>query len=88
MIISVEIDLSYISLYVCVDIMSKLSDILFFCIFVVVVVAWGAGKSLKIEEVEVSPPQAMEVRIKVHYTALYATQRFFFSGKQRQEISN
>jgi hypothetical protein len=59
MIISVEIDLSYISLYVCVDIMSKLSDI-FFCIFVVDVVAWGAGKSLKIEEVEVAPPQATE----------------------------
>ncbi|CAB4307412.1 unnamed protein product [Prunus armeniaca] len=28
-------------------------------------VAWGAGKPLVIEEVNVNPPQAMEIRIKV-----------------------
>jgi alcohol dehydrogenase len=33
-------------------------------------VAWGAGEALVIEEVEVSPPQAMEIRIKVVCTSL------------------
>nr|ACG37463.1 hypothetical protein [Zea mays] len=28
-------------------------------------VAWEAGKPLSIEEVEVAPPQAMEVRVKI-----------------------
>ena len=31
-------------------------------------VCWGAGEELKIEEVEVAPPQANEVRIKILYT--------------------
>ena len=31
-------------------------------------VCWGAGEPLKIEEVEVAPPQAHEVRIKILYT--------------------
>ena len=31
-------------------------------------VAWAAGELLKIEQVDVAPPQAMEVRIKIHYT--------------------
>jgi len=47
------------------------------CTFVTAVVAWGAGEPLKIEEVEVAPPQAMEVRIKVHYTALCHTDLYF-----------
>ncbi|CAL9031821.1 unnamed protein product [Prunus brigantina] len=33
-------------------------------------VAWGAGKPLVIEEVNVNPPQAMEIRIKVVCTSL------------------
>lgn len=33
-------------------------------------VAWGAGEAMVIEEVEVSPPQPMEIRIKVVATAL------------------
>ncbi|CAL2261937.1 unnamed protein product [Prunus armeniaca] len=33
-------------------------------------VAWGAGKPLVIEEVNVNPPQAMEIRIKVACTSL------------------
>uniref|UniRef100_K7MH10 Alcohol dehydrogenase-like N-terminal domain-containing protein n=1 Tax=Glycine max TaxID=3847 RepID=K7MH10_SOYBN len=33
-------------------------------------VAWGAGEALVIEEVEVSPPQPMEIRIKVVSTSL------------------
>jgi len=31
-------------------------------------VCWGAGQPLKIEEVEVTPPRAHEVRIKILYT--------------------
>jgi len=33
-------------------------------------VAWGAGEPLVMEEVEVSPPQPMEIRIKVVSTSL------------------
>ncbi|BFG32554.1 hypothetical protein CerSpe_188290 [Prunus speciosa] len=33
-------------------------------------VAWGAGKPLVVEEVNVNPPQAMEIRIKVVCTSL------------------
>lgn len=31
-------------------------------------VAWEAGKPLSIEEVEVAPPEAHEVRVKVNQT--------------------
>lgn len=31
-------------------------------------VCWGAGEPLKIENVEVAPPRAHEVRIKILYT--------------------
>lgn len=34
-------------------------------------VCWGAGEPLKIEEVEVAPPQAHEVRIKILYTGRF-----------------
>lgn len=33
-------------------------------------VAWGAGEAMRIEDVEVSPPQASEIRIKVVSTSL------------------
>jgi len=33
-------------------------------------VCWGPGQDLKIEEVEVAPPKAHEVRIKILYTGL------------------
>jgi len=49
-------------------------------------VAWGAGEPLKIEEVEVAPPQTMEVRIKVHYTALCHTDLVFWQGKAGQTL--
>lgn len=32
--------------------------------------AWGAGEALVMEEVEVSPPQSLEIRIKVVSTSL------------------
>lgn len=31
-------------------------------------VCWGAGEPLKVENVEVTPPEAHEVRIKILYT--------------------
>ena len=31
-------------------------------------VCWGAGEPLKIEDVEVAPPRAHEVRVKILYT--------------------
>lgn len=31
-------------------------------------VCWGPGDPLKVEEVEVAPPKAREVRIKILYT--------------------
>jgi S-(hydroxymethyl)glutathione dehydrogenase / alcohol dehydrogenase len=34
-------------------------------------VCWGAGESLKIEEVEVAPPKANEVRIHILYTGKF-----------------
>jgi hypothetical protein len=33
-------------------------------------VCWKAGEDLKIEEVQVAPPQANEVRIKILYTGV------------------
>ncbi|KAI4374388.1 hypothetical protein MLD38_012390 [Melastoma candidum] len=44
-------------------------------------VAWEAGKPLVIEKVEVAPPQAMEVRIKVKYTSLCHTDLHFWEAK-------
>ena len=43
--------------------------------------AWEAGKPLVIEEVEVAPPQAMEVRIKILYTSLCHTDVYFWEAK-------
>jgi Zn-dependent alcohol dehydrogenase len=44
-------------------------------------VAWEAGKPLSMEEVEVAPPQAMEVRVKILYTALCHTDVYFWEAK-------
>ncbi|KAH1169598.1 alcohol dehydrogenase class-3 [Mauremys mutica] len=43
-------------------------------------VAWEAGKPLSIEEVEVAPPKAHEVRIKVVGTAVCHTDAYTLSG--------
>ena len=42
-------------------------------------VAWEAGKDLSIEEIEVAPPKAHEVRIQVYYTGVCHT------GKQAHQ---
>jgi len=44
-------------------------------------VAWEAGKPLSIEEVEVAPPQAMEVRVKILFTSLCHTDVYFWEAK-------
>jgi len=36
-------------------------------------VAWEAGKDLTIEDVEVAPPRAHEVRIEIYYTGVCHT---------------
>ena len=36
-------------------------------------IAWGPGQELSYEDVEVSPPRAHEVRIKIHYTGVCHT---------------
>nr|GEU53546.1 alcohol dehydrogenase 2-like [Tanacetum cinerariifolium] len=45
-------------------------------------VAWEAGKPLVIEEVEVAPPQKMEVRVKILVTALCHTDVYFWEAKK------
>lgn len=44
-------------------------------------VAWEAGQELKIEEIEVAPPRAHEVRIEIHYTGVCHTDAYTLSGK-------
>jgi hypothetical protein len=51
-------------------------------------VAWEAGKPLSIEEVEVAPPQAMEVRVKILYTALCHTDVYFWEAKVSTDVTH
>ncbi|KAI0389643.1 alcohol dehydrogenase [Xylariaceae sp. FL0594] len=44
-------------------------------------VAWEAGKELSIEEIEVLPPRAHEVRIQIYYTGVCHTDAYTLSGK-------
>ncbi|TFY78216.1 hypothetical protein EWM64_g5800 [Hericium alpestre] len=44
-------------------------------------VCWAAGEPLKIEEVEVAPPNAHEVRIHILYTGICHTDEYTRSGK-------
>ncbi|KAH8671107.1 formaldehyde dehydrogenase, glutathione dependent [Xylariales sp. PMI_506] len=44
-------------------------------------VAWEAGKELSIEEIEVAPPRAHEVRIQIYYTGVCHTDAYTLSGK-------
>ncbi|KAK5683376.1 formate dehydrogenase (NAD+) [Elasticomyces elasticus] len=44
-------------------------------------VAWEAGKDLTIEDVEVGPPRAHEVRIQIYYTGVCHTDAYTLSGK-------
>ncbi|KAL3845449.1 hypothetical protein ACJIZ3_002852 [Penstemon smallii] len=49
-------------------------------------VAWEAGKPLVIEEVEVAPPQKMEVRVKILFTSLCHTDLYFWEAKAQDSV--
>ncbi|KAL2537635.1 Alcohol dehydrogenase class-P [Forsythia ovata] len=49
-------------------------------------VAWESGKPLVIEEVEVAPPQKMEVRLKILFTSLCHTDVFFWEAKAQDSV--
>ncbi|XP_058188923.1 alcohol dehydrogenase 3-like isoform X2 [Rhododendron vialii] len=49
-------------------------------------VAWEAGKPLVIEDVEVAPPQEMEVRMKILFTSLCHTDVFFWDAKGQNPL--
>ncbi|CAL9086404.1 unnamed protein product [Musa acuminata var. zebrina] len=49
-------------------------------------VAWEAGKPLVMEEVEVAPPKAMEVRLKILYTSLCHTDVYFWEAKGQTPV--
>lgn len=49
-------------------------------------VAWEPNKPLSVEEVEVAPPQAGEVRIKILFTALCHTDAYTWSGKDPEGL--
>ncbi|KAF9885348.1 formate dehydrogenase (NAD+) [Aspergillus nanangensis] len=44
-------------------------------------VAWAAGQPLSIEDIEVAPPKAHEVRIKILHTGVCHTDAYTLSGK-------
>lgn len=49
-------------------------------------IAWEAGKPLSFEEIEVAPPKAGEVRIKITATAVCHTDAFTLSGKDPEGV--
>ncbi|KAF9452412.1 class III ADH enzyme [Macrolepiota fuliginosa MF-IS2] len=49
-------------------------------------VCWGAGQPLKIEEVEVAPPRAHEVRIHILWTGICHTDEYTRSGKDPEGL--
>ncbi|KAH9729046.1 Alcohol dehydrogenase class-3 [Citrus sinensis] len=49
-------------------------------------VAWEPNKALVIEDVQVAPPQAGEVRIKILFTALCHTDAYTWSGKDPEGL--
>ncbi|GLJ33667.1 hypothetical protein SUGI_0676670, partial [Cryptomeria japonica] len=48
--------------------------------------AWKAGEPLKIEQIQVAPPQANEVRIKIAYTSLCRTDLTFWQSKGQTPV--
>ncbi|CAL5353567.1 unnamed protein product [Camellia sinensis] len=49
-------------------------------------IAWEANKPLSIEDVQVAPPQAGEVRIQILFTALCHTDAYTWSGKDPEGL--
>jgi S-(hydroxymethyl)glutathione dehydrogenase/alcohol dehydrogenase len=50
-------------------------------------VAWEAGKPLTIEDIEVAPPKANEVRIQIYYTGVCHTGMFFLLASSCSQSS-
>lgn len=49
-------------------------------------VAWEPNKPLSIEEIEVAPPKAGEVRIRIHSTGVCHTDAYTLSGKDSEGV--
>ncbi|XP_018318509.1 alcohol dehydrogenase class-3 [Agrilus planipennis] len=49
-------------------------------------VAWGPKEDLKIEQIEVAPPKAHEVRLKLLYTAVCHTDAYTLSGQDPEGV--
>ncbi|BAF10417.1 alcohol dehydrogenase class-3 [Oryza sativa Japonica Group] len=49
-------------------------------------VAWEANRPMTIEDVQVAPPQAGEVRVKILFTALCHTDHYTWSGKDPEGL--
>ncbi|KDR83440.1 hypothetical protein GALMADRAFT_85586 [Galerina marginata CBS 339.88] len=49
-------------------------------------VCWGAGEPLKLEDIEVAPPKAHEVRIHILYTGICHTDEYTRSGKDSEGV--
>ncbi|ORX48030.1 alcohol dehydrogenase [Hesseltinella vesiculosa] len=49
-------------------------------------IAWEAGKPLSIEQVEVAPPKAHEVRVKILYTGVCHTDAYSLSGTDPEGV--
>jgi S-(hydroxymethyl)glutathione dehydrogenase/alcohol dehydrogenase len=49
-------------------------------------VAWEANKPLSVEEIEVAPPKAGEVRIRIHSTGVCHTDAYTLSGKDSEGL--
>lgn len=49
-------------------------------------IAWGPGQPLSIEEVEVMPPQAGEVRVRIVATGVCHTDAFTLSGEDPEGV--
>ncbi|KAJ1644360.1 NAD/NADP dependent alcohol dehydrogenase [Dispira simplex] len=49
-------------------------------------IAWEAGKPLTVEEIEVAPPKAGEVRIRIIATGVCHTDRYTLSGKDPEGV--
>ncbi|GLB33503.1 putative zinc-containing alcohol dehydrogenase family protein [Lyophyllum shimeji] len=49
-------------------------------------VCWAAGEDLKLEDIEVAPPRAHEVRIHILYTGICHTDEYTRSGKDPEGV--
>lgn len=47
-------------------------------------IVWNAGEDLKVEDIEVAPPKAHEVRIRILHTGVCHTDEYTRSGKDSE----